>query len=181
MNIWDRCKKGDIIAATRLNGVYKHYAVYIGDGRVVHFAAANGDFGARASVHEAPFENFIKDSKDFEILSFKAHYEFSKTAKEKINPDKVSGYNPLADIVSLIIEAGRAIEYHLYSPEETVERARSMIGKSDYNIIFNNCEHFALWCKTGVKESKQVDMIIKSCVADATSMELPEYGKYIIA
>jgi len=171
MKLWDKCKKGDVISAVRMNGAYKHFAVYIGDGRVIHFAADNNDFGFNVCVREAPFEDFIKDSGNFEIVQFKDKYEFSESAIDKISKNKRVGYNPLADIIGLVIEAGRAITYHLYSPEETVERAKSMLGRSDYNLIFGNCEHFAVWCKTGIWESKQVDMIIKSCVTEAISVE----------
>lgn len=42
-----------------------------------------------------------------------------------------------------------------YSPDEIVERARSRIGESSYNLITNNCEHVAVWCVSGEKESFQ--------------------------
>ena len=48
-------------------------------------------------------------------------------------------------------------KYHLYSPEETVARARSKIGEKSYNLFTHNCEHFALWCKTGIDESHQIN------------------------
>ncbi len=51
-------------------------------------------------------------------------------------------------------------KYHLYSPKETVERAKSLMGKIGYNLITNNCEHFATWCKTGISESAQVNNVI---------------------
>lgn len=44
----------------------------------------------------------------------------------------------------------------IYSPEETVERARSKLGEDDYNFFTHNCEHFAVWCKTGELRSSQV-------------------------
>jgi Lecithin retinol acyltransferase len=37
-----------------------------------------------------------------------------------------------------------------------VERAKSRLGERDYNLLFNNCEHFTSWCKTGIDDSKQV-------------------------
>ncbi len=52
--------------------------------------------------------------------------------------------------------------YHLYSGEETVARARAMIGENIYDIACNNCEHFAIYCKTGLRESSQVNCIINS-------------------
>jgi hypothetical protein len=44
----------------------------------------------------------------------------------------------------------------LYSPGKTLKRAKSLIGRTDYNLVSNNCEHFAYWCKTGRHESSQV-------------------------
>jgi len=52
--------------------------------------------------------------------------------------------------------------YHLYTPEETVQRARSRLGETNYRILTNNCEHFAIWCKTGVNESLQVTSMLQT-------------------
>ena len=54
----------------------------------------------------------------------------------------------------------READYHLYSPEETVARAKSRLGEEKYSLPVNNCEHFAIWCKTGIHESHQVNMWI---------------------
>lgn len=43
-----------------------------------------------------------------------------------------------------------------FIPEVVVKRAFSRLGENKYNLMFNNCEHFATWCKTGVSESQQV-------------------------
>ena len=43
-----------------------------------------------------------------------------------------------------------------YLPEIVVERATSRLGEQKYNLLFNNCEHFATWCKTGKSESQQI-------------------------
>lgn len=43
-----------------------------------------------------------------------------------------------------------------FLPEVVVHRAESRLGERRYNLLFNNCEHFATWCKTGVSESQQV-------------------------
>lgn len=37
------------------------------------------------------------------------------------------------------------------SVDEIVERAQSCLGEKEYNIFFNNCEHFAKYCRTGKK------------------------------
>ena len=43
--------------------------------------------------------------------------------------------------------------------ELIVEIALSKLGEGDYNLLYNNCEHFANFCVFGKKESKQVDNI----------------------
>jgi hypothetical protein len=39
----------------------------------------------------------------------------------------------------------------------TLRRAMGRIGEQRYNLLFNNCEHFATWCKTGRHRSRQVE------------------------
>lgn len=41
-------------------------------------------------------------------------------------------------------------------PSQVVDRALSRVGERRYSLIFNNCEHFARWCKTGRSSSRQV-------------------------
>ncbi|MGI6226435.1 MAG: lecithin retinol acyltransferase family protein [Peptococcales bacterium] len=47
---------------------------------------------------------------------------------------------------------------YAFSKDDVVKRALSQVGKDfgGYNFIFNNCEHFANWCATGRRFSKQV-------------------------
>ncbi|MEB3199787.1 MAG: lecithin retinol acyltransferase family protein [Synechococcaceae cyanobacterium] len=39
----------------------------------------------------------------------------------------------------------------------TLRRAMGRLGEQRYNLLFNNCEHFAHWCKTGRHRSAQVE------------------------
>ena len=57
--------------------------------------------------------------------------------------------------------------------KETVRRARERVGEEEYNLIFKNCEHFALWCKTGVEESTQVIHGTMQCLAFGLTCVLP--------
>ncbi len=49
------------------------------------------------------------------------------------------------------------IHMHSSPKEITLERAISRIGEKKYNLLFNNCEHFANWCKTGRHHSGQIN------------------------
>ncbi|WJG20713.1 lecithin retinol acyltransferase family protein [Vibrio furnissii] len=44
-----------------------------------------------------------------------------------------------------------------FSPDVVVDRARSRVGESSYNVFNNNCEHFCHWCILGDHTSPQVD------------------------
>ncbi|MEL7501763.1 MAG: lecithin retinol acyltransferase family protein [Cyanobacteria bacterium J06554_6] len=43
-----------------------------------------------------------------------------------------------------------------FIPEVVVKRAKSRLGEREYDLFFNNCEHFANWCKTGYTISPQL-------------------------
>ena len=46
----------------------------------------------------------------------------------------------------------------------TLRRAMGRLGEQNYNLLFNNCEHFAHWCKTGRHRSAQVEGLLQSAV-----------------
>lgn len=146
---------GDILAVSRKSGLYQHFAVYIGGDRVIHYAAEGGDFTGRITIHEAPLAEFRLDSTCIYVLDFPDDSGYP-TVRTLHGDAALPGTFEEGPFFRLI----RETEYHLYSPEETVARAKSRLGEENYNLAGNNCEHFALWCKTGVQESHQVNMWI---------------------
>ena len=59
-----------------------------------------------------------------------------------------------------VLEVRRLSPYQksqAFSAEKTIQLAEQSIGESDYNLLDNNCEHFANFCIFGIKKSKQVD------------------------
>ena len=46
-----------------------------------------------------------------------------------------------------------------FSAEKTVKIAQSMIGTKDYDLTFNNCEHFVTLCTTGKRKSETMDRL----------------------
>lgn len=64
------------------------------------------------------------------------------------------------------IESNEFSEKDTSTPEETVNKAKSKLGDKGYNLLTNNCEHFAIWCKTGVHQSRQIDKFL-GCVKDS--------------
>lgn len=45
-----------------------------------------------------------------------------------------------------------------YSSSQAIQRAFSKIGEEEYDLAFNNCEHFVNWCLNGKKYSIQANI-----------------------
>lgn len=109
---------GDILRVFR--GIYYHYGVYVGNGRVVHFCSTtrNELDSLSADIVETSLSRFA-------------------------NGDPVS-------VDTQIVP--------MFDREEVVRRARRSIGTKlgTYNLLSNNCEHFANWCRCGRSMSTQV-------------------------
>jgi hypothetical protein len=61
---------------------------------------------------------------------------------------------------------------HHYSREQIVQRAKSKLGETGYNLGLNNCEHFASWCHSGQHHSKQVEPFAESAAVAGLSAAL---------
>jgi hypothetical protein len=59
----------------------------------------------------------------------------------------------------------RVYQRWCYDADVVVERALEKLGRTDYSMWFNNCEHFATWCKIGEDTSAQVDTVTRQLFA----------------
>ena len=127
-----KLKLGDIVFCQRGNilfgDTYQHYGVYAGYHKIIHYIKGDSSFDGR--IAETSIEEFC----DGDTLYI---------AEEDT-------------LLSIFQDAGVAASF--YGPRETVQRARSKIGKGAYNLLTHNCEHFAIWCKTGLNESSQLSI-----------------------
>ena len=128
-----KLKLGDIVFCERRSGLfgrnlYQHYGVYAGYHKIIHYI--KGDSLLDGRIAETSIEEFC----DGDTLYI-------------AEDDTLLSIFQDADVTSTF-----------YGPRKTVQRARSMIGKGDYNLFGHNCEHFAIWCKTGQLESKQLSI-----------------------
>ena len=141
-----KLKIGDVIYVERDCGIfgYKHFGVYSGSGKVIHYVKGDG----------APLDGVIRET-SFEEFA-------GNDACCRLNPDDNS-LSERNSIFGSLIQLGEILfgeQKNIYSPEETVARARSCIGQRGYDLFVHNCEHFAVWCKTGIEKSEQVDKFI---------------------
>ncbi|ESK41255.1 hypothetical protein P256_00244 [Acinetobacter nectaris CIP 110549] len=148
---------------------YWHWGVYVGDSQVIHFSNAKSDTSSDNEIINTHLKKFFRNAKKFQVVDFspKGYKEKYITKDIKIDPWNRFISNPslgLSGIMDLYDKiSGRNVsDYKIYSPKEVVERARSRLGEKNYSLLTNNCEHFAVWCKTGVKGSKQVEGILET-------------------
>lgn len=156
---------GDVIYVER--GFYKHFGVYSGGRKVIHYVKDGAD-PFDGVIRETSFTQFIEGNNNCHVCLFDSFGRRHDTTPAKI----FSEPNSHVTAIDLLFGAKEIYdllfsEAKLYSAEETVQRARSCIGKRGYNLVVHNCEHFAVWCKTGVEKSEQVDEIIRRIAAAA--------------
>jgi hypothetical protein len=131
-----KVKRGDVVGVPRM--LYEHYGIYIGDNKVIEYTLAENRL--KIEIRKTHIKHFLGNSTTFFILDC----EFEKPLKS-----------------APIIYRDEMKRRKVFSPEETVKRAESRLGEVQYNLISNNCEHFAIWCKTGLSISYQVEEYLK--------------------
>lgn len=47
-----------------------------------------------------------------------------------------------------------------FPPDEIAARALAHVDRAGYDLVVDNCEHFATWCATGRRASRQVDIVM---------------------
>jgi len=60
--------------------------------------------------------------------------------------------------------------HHPFPPVIIVERALLRLGSGNYNLLWNNCEHFAKWCRYGASESDQAALVQSGMLGLGTLM-----------
>ncbi len=124
---------------------------------MIHYTGETGPEDFNGVVRETSLEEFLNGSEKFSVCSFPAtpqEFIASMMSRNTYRGNKFLRFIQLLRVMTA--------SYHLYSGDETVARARSRIGQGGYNLALNNCEHFAVWCKTGVKDSSQVDNVLEA-------------------
>ncbi len=130
--------QGDLIVfkgGTKNDGAkfrYEHWAVYVGEGEIVHYQAPRELNGLTAKLNSGVIQETLQEYME-------RQGEGMTVRLGKLSSEGDRRYFPALD------------------PEVVVERARSKVGKKEYNLIRNNCEHFAKWCKYGKEMSDQIE------------------------
>uniref|UniRef100_A0A803T1V6 LRAT domain-containing protein n=1 Tax=Anolis carolinensis TaxID=28377 RepID=A0A803T1V6_ANOCA len=145
-------KPGDLIEIDRV--LYKHWAVYIDDGYVVHLVSDD------AVRENPPLSLSVRTQKA--VVKCQLLSEASGENKWRVN--------------------NKLDEEHKPKPIwEIVITALQMVGeKIDYNLLKMNCEHFATDLRYGHPESGQVCRNAYLLVETVRSPNLPKFQRDIV-
>ena len=95
------------------------------------------------------YDHFGIYARNREVIHF-SDGKIRRDSIKKFLEDSSSKYSDRFDVMKF------ADKYaNRYTLEESYQRALSKIGKSNYDVVDNNCEHFALWCRIGEAYSGQ--------------------------
>ncbi|CAL1613613.1 unnamed protein product [Knipowitschia caucasica] len=125
----EKVNPGDLIEIFR--GSYQHWAIYIGDGLVVHLAPPSEIAGAGV-------DSMMSVLAEKAIVKEEELWDVVGTNKWVINNSLDEKYSPR-------------------SAEVIVREARRYVGKEiSYSVFSGNCEHFVTELRYGQPESRQV-------------------------
>ena len=134
-------EEGDLVEFPR--ELFSHWGIYVGKGDIVHFGGV--DISSTA-VDSSCCSAFTKCGTGRCKASVKKEkfMEVAGQSKAKKNNDKDKTTPPL--------------------PIALIRENVSSTLRSSYNPLWNNCEHFATWCRYGIAMSQQVDAALTSCL-----------------
>lgn len=130
---------GDLIEIFR--PLYRHWAVYVGDGFVVHLAPPSEIAGAGAA-------SLMSALADKAIVKKELLYDVAGRDKYHVHNKHDDKYSPLP-------------------PNKIVQRAEALVGQEVlYKLTSDNCEHFVNELRYGVSRSDQVrDAVMAAGIA----------------
>ena len=147
---------GDIICVYR--GPTKHFGVYVNDYSVIHYAPYVDEFANYRCIRETTLDHFVHSKHDYYVCIFPRIDQ--QAGRLNIAAAPYGTILPLPRLMRLSEFFLEHRDCSLYSPEETAERALSKVGDRAYDDTTSNCEHFVVWCKTGICDKPQVKTLI---------------------
>lgn len=156
--------RGDIICVRRIHDLVEHYGVYVGDDRVIHYTPSTGEIGLDLAIRETSLGQFLNAATTYYICLFPEDYTQDYGENDEYREMSKEDFEARKGILARFRDRlpwHNTAEYHIYGPDETIKRAQTRLGESEYSLLSNNCEHFALWCKTNISESYQISNLIK--------------------
>ncbi|PAV63211.1 hypothetical protein WR25_02010 [Diploscapter pachys] len=134
-------KPGDLIQFQKT--YYTHWAVLVRDKYIIHVQAPGGGKKGNVIIKKMKLDDYLKDN----LLPFELWIDV-----------KMHVVAPVEELGGCWASVNNNFDkvkkpFHV---DEIIRRAEDMVGKKwDYDLFQHNCEHFAHWCRYGIKVCKQ--------------------------
>jgi hypothetical protein len=155
--------RGDHIHVKRMGGLFTHHGIDCGDGMVIHFTGET--WTTPRSVQRTSMATFARGA-PVEIRDYREFFKRLQRPEQLPRRLQIRMRSELSRLV------GRGGKIAAFEPDAVVARAESRLGRRDFNMAINNCEHFATWCKTGLVDSEQVYALWRSVLDPMTYLNL---------
>ncbi|CAN1351673.1 Protein LEAD-SENSITIVE 1 [Linum perenne] len=174
----EELKPGDHIYSWRHGFVYSHHGIYIGDGTVIHFTPGQGqEIGTNTHLNRYMFSSCPPPlTTDEPCPNCPDEHLNQRPGVSTICLDcfLMAGelyrfeYNVSLSFFLAKVRGGTCTLAPSDPPEQVLRRARALWrtnGFGEYSVLSNNCEAFAVYCKTGLRiiggmgRSGQVDSL----------------------
>ncbi|GAB2227844.1 hypothetical protein Droror1_Dr00009671 [Drosera rotundifolia] len=165
-------KPGDHIYSWRLGGIYAHHGVFVNEGRVIHYNPGAGQEVATGTKLDHHISSISSPS--------------SQRPPCQVCGDQSMAGGVISSCLDCFLKGGKLylFQYGVSQPyflrkkggtcttlgsdesDNVLYRAEYLLenGFGEYNLVTNNCEDFALYCKTGKKgmwvRSGQVSTVV---------------------
>ncbi|KAB2018827.1 hypothetical protein ES319_D08G256000v1 [Gossypium barbadense] len=148
---------GDHIYCEREGGLYDHHGIYMGDDMVIHLQ------GKAKKLEPLPECRKCKDKRVQNGEIAKVCIDcFLRGEKPRIYDYGVNFLEFLAR------KGGTCCQRDSKPPREVIRIATYLLELNrfgPYGMLTNNCEHFAVFCKTGSAASYQIECMTRGLVA----------------
>jgi hypothetical protein len=87
------------------------------------------------------------------VIHLSGEVKKKKSRDARVRQDSLEDFAQGAPVMGVEDEA-------CFPGPEIVSRARARLGEQGYSALWNNCEHFVTWCRTGRPSSRQVQCVV---------------------
>ncbi|KAJ0594295.1 putative LRAT domain, papain-like cysteine peptidase superfamily [Helianthus annuus] len=169
-------EKGDHVYTWR-KSIYTHHGIFIGEGKLIH-------------LDKLKWKNSLPDIK---LWIRKSSREWSKSVLHRLFQKKGKlyrfKYEASREFLVAKLRGGTCTTARSDRPEEVIHRATYLYenGYLEYDLMNNNCEDFALYCKTGLwsndigyqGRSSQANMVHPTKKEDRTENRMQRFATAI--
>ncbi|XP_060070820.1 phospholipase A and acyltransferase 3-like [Ylistrum balloti] len=143
--VLEELEVGDMVEFPR--DFFSHWGVYIGDEKIVHLTGDESDNDPHAGESFFSISGVRCDKAWVKVENF---LDVAQGCLAKKNNDKDRSQ----------VAAGN----YPRPSDEIMRTAYAMRGQAEYNVFFDNCEHFASYLRYGQKCSDQANMALGAIV-----------------